>query len=161
ALAAPFLSSLAGRGAFAQDAAALPLNRFILFFMHNGVNTTRFFLDKEDGPLTAADLSPTLQPLGDLVDQLLIPRGFKSLNAYGAGQLKDPHNQAMGSKLTCAKIDEGGNAYAQGMSVDHEMAKQMNHDGSPPLLLSVGQSSTSIKEVVSFSAPNQAYVSEV
>jgi hypothetical protein len=160
ALAAPFLSSLVGRGAFAQTD-GLPLNRFILFFMHNGMNTTRFFLEKEDGPLTVADLSPTLQPLGDLVDQLLIPRGFKSLNAYGAGQLKDPHNQAMGSKLTCAKIDEGGNAYAQGMSVDHEMAKQMNHDASPPMLLSVGQSSTSIKEVVSFSAANQAYVSEV
>lgn len=163
AVAAPFLSSLVGRGVFAQEG-GLPLNRFILFFMHNGVNTTRFFLNKEDGPITAADLSPTLQPLGDVVDQLLIPRGFRSLNGYASregGQTKDPHNQAMGSKLTCAPIDTGGNNYAQGMSVDHEMASQMNPDKSPPLLLSVGQSSTSIKEVISFSAANQAYVSEV
>lgn len=160
ALAAPFLSSLVGRGVFAQPS-GLPVNRFILFFMHNGVNTTRFYPQKEDGALTASDLSPTLQPLGSLVDQLLIPRGFKSLNEYGRGQTKDPHNQAMGSKLTCAPIDMNGNNYAMGMSVDHEMAKQMNPDGSPPLLLSVGQSSTSIKEVISFSAPNQAYVSEV
>lgn len=164
ALAAPFLSSLAGRSVFAQET-GLPMNRFILFYMHNGVNTTRFFPTKEDGALTAADLSPTLQPLGDVVDQLLIPRGFKSLNSYDPsgnnGQAKDPHNQAMGSKLTCAPIDTAGNNYAQGISVDHEMAKQMNPDQSPPLLLSVGQSSTSIKEIISFSGPNEAYVSEV
>lgn len=169
AVAAPFLTSLMGRGAFAQTATAgMGANGFpvrnILFYMHNGVNTTRWFLDKEDGPITAADLSPTLaEPLADFVDQLLIIRGFKSLNGYGAGQTIDPHNQAMGSKLTCAPIQDGMSTdnYAKGISVDQEMAKQMNPGGVPPLTLSVGQPSNSIKEVISFSAPETAQANEV
>src|SRR5690606_26213153 len=100
--------------------------------------------------------------LADVVDKLLLPRGFRSMNTYFSGQTIDPHNQAMGSKLTCAPIQEGRESnYALGMSVDHEMAKQMNADGASPLMLSVGQRSTSIKEVVSFSAPETPYVSEV
>lgn len=158
ALATPFLSSFVSSTARAQTA---PPVRNILFFTHNGCNTNRWFPAIENGPLTAADLSPTLAPLGDVVDKLLLPRGFKSLNEYFAGQSVDPHNQAMGTKLTCAPIQESGDNYALGMSVDHEMAKQMNPDGASPLLLSVGQRSTSIKEVVSFSAPETAYVSEV
>ena len=134
ALAAPFLTSVGGRGAFAQDGAG-PVLRNILFYMHNGVNTTKWFQETENGPLTAADLSPTLQePLGEFVDQLLFIRGFKSLNGYGAGQTIDPHNQAMGSKLTCAPIQEGRDTnFAMGISVDQEMAKQINPGGKPPL----------------------------
>lgn len=158
-LAAPFLTSQFERMAQAQSAAP---SRFIMFFTHNGCNTNKWFPVVENGPLTAADLSPTLSPLADVVDNLLLPRGFKSLNTYGQRQAVDPHNQAMGSKLTCATIEEGRTTnYATGMSVDHEMAKQMNPDGASPLLLSVGQRSTSIKEVVSFSAPATPYVSEV
>jgi hypothetical protein len=161
ALAAPYLSSMIGRSSWAQEAS--PLVRNILFFTHNGVNTTRWFPELENGALTAADLSTTLQPLSDIVDQLLIPRGFRSLNSFGAGQSLDPHNQAMGSKLTCAPIndDRSSDNYAKGKSVDHEMASQLNSDKAPPLLLSVGQSSTSIKEVISFSAPETPHISEV
>src|SRR5690606_19515525 len=158
-LAAPFLSSQVARLAHAQTDIH---SRFILFFTHNGCNTNQWFPTVENGALTASDLSPTLSPLADLVDKLLLPRGFGSLNAYGSGQLVDPHNQAMGSKLTCAKIEEGRTTnYATDISVDHEMANQMNPDGASPLMLSVGQRSTSIKEVVSFSAPSTPYVSEV
>lgn len=158
-LMAPFLSTPFERLARAQASAP---SRFIMYFTHNGCNTNKWFPVVEDGPLTAADLSPTLSPLADVVDNLLLPRGFKSLNTYGQRQAVDPHNQAMGSKLTCATIEEGRQTnYATGVSVDHEMAKQMNPDDSGPLLLSVGQRSTSIKEVVSFSAPSTPYVSEV
>src|SRR5690606_835110 len=103
ALAAPCLSSLAGRTARAQASAPV---RNIIFFTHNGCNTNRWFPTVEDGPLTAADLSPTLSPLADVVDKLLLPRGFRSMNTYFSGQTIDPHNQAMGSKLTCAPIQE-------------------------------------------------------
>lgn len=161
AVAAPFLSSMVGRSSWAQEPG--PIVRNILFFTHNGVNTTQWFPKIEDGPLTASDLSPTLKPLGEIVDQILIPRGFRSLNSFGAGQSLDPHNQAMGSKLTCAPINDNRQSdnYAKGKSVDHEMASQMNPDKAPPLLLSVGQSSTSIKEVISFSAPETPHISEV
>ncbi len=159
ALSAPFLSSLVGRTAQAQISSPV---RNIIFFTHNGCNTNKWFPAIENGPLTAADLSPTLQPLADVVHKLLLPRGFMSLNTYFSGQTIDPHNPSMGSKLTCAPIQEGRETnYALGMSVDHEMAQQMNPDGASPLMLSVGQRSTSIKEVVSFSAPETPYVSEV
>jgi Protein of unknown function (DUF1552) len=158
AVAAPFLSSYS-RVARAADP---PPVRSIIFFTHNGCNTNKFFPVIEHGALTKADLSPTLAPLGDYVDQLLIPRGFASLNGYGRRQSVDPHNQAMGSKLTCAAIQEGRETnFAMGMSVDHEIAKQLNKPGVAPLLLSVGQKSTSIKEVLSFSAPETPYASEV
>jgi hypothetical protein len=158
-VAAPMLSTLVQKKA---RAAAAPMGRFIMFFTHNGCNTNKWFPTIENGPLTAADLSPTLAPLADVVDKLLLPRGFASLNPYGQRQTIDPHNQAMGSKLTCALIDEGRETnYATGISVDHFMAEQMNPGGASPLLLSVGQRSTSIKEVVSFSAPSTPYVSEV
>jgi hypothetical protein len=161
ALAAPFLGSV--RKLVAAAPATTPI-RNILFYTHNGCNTNRWFPTIEDGPLTATDLSPTLSPLAGKVEKLLIPRGFKSLNKIGGRQSIDPHNQAMGSKLTCALIepnDQGRRNYATGISVDQEMAKQMNADGAKPLLLSVGQRSDSIREVISFSAPSEPYVSEV
>ncbi|HEX2736228.1 MAG TPA: DUF1552 domain-containing protein [Polyangiaceae bacterium] len=158
ALVAPFLPSVAARVAKAQTATSTPV-RQIIFYTHNGCNTNLWFPVIEDGPLTAADLSPTLQPLADYVDKLLLPRGFKSFNAYTEIQSIDPHNQAMGSKLTCAEITEDTN-YATAMSMDHEVAHQLNPNKASPLMLSVGQKSTSIKEVVSFSGPGEAYVSE-
>jgi Protein of unknown function (DUF1552) len=158
-VAAPLLSTLVQKGARAQSTAPV---RNIIFFTHNGCNTNKWFPAIEDGALTASDLSPTLQPLSDVVHKLLIPRGYKSLNPYGQRQAVDPHNQAMGSKLTCATIEEGRETnYATGKSVDHEMAAQMNQSGVKPLLLSVGQRSTSIKEVVSFSDAATPHVSEV
>jgi hypothetical protein len=156
-LAAPFLGSLVERTAHAQ--AATPV-RNIIFFTHNGCNTNEWFPADDNGPITADNLSPTLSPLADVAHKLLFPRGIRSNNGYGSFQTIDPHNQAMGSKLTCATIDENDN-YATDISIDHEIARQLNPNGASPLILSVGQRSTSIKEVVSFSGPSEAYVSEV
>ncbi len=158
ALAAPFLTSFVDRTARAQTQAPI---RNIIFYTHNGVNTNLWFPKIENGPLTAEDLSPTLSPLGDVIDKILLPRGFKSFNAYTEIQSIDPHDQAMGSKLTCAEIDPDNKRYATAMSVDHEMAKQMNPNGASPLILAVGPRSSSIKEVLSFSGPIEPYVSEV
>ena len=47
-----------------------------------------------------------LEPLAPYISKLSIPRGFRSMNSYGSGQSIDPHDQAMGSKLTCATIDQ-------------------------------------------------------
>jgi len=160
ALAVPFLSSLAEQQAKAQSAATPP-KRLVIFFTHNGCLTNRWFPTVEDGPLPASALSATLQPLAPYASKLLLPRGFRSMNGYAAGQTIDPHDQAMGSKLTCAKITEDSNRYATAMSLDHVIAKQINPKATSPLVLSVGAASTKIKEVLSFSAPNTAFPANV
>jgi hypothetical protein len=160
ALAVPFLSSLAEQESKAQDAGAPP-KRLVIFFTHNGCLTDRWFPTLEDGPLTASALSSTLQPLAPYASKLLLPRGFRSMNGYAVGQSVDPHDQAMGSKLTCAKITEDTNRYATAVSLDHVIAKQINPGGTTPLVLSVGAASTKIKEILSFSAPNTPFPANV
>lgn len=162
ALATPYLSSVHEQYARAAGASATPPQRLVVFFTHNGCLTNRWFPQKEDGPLAASDLSGTyLNELAPLVHKLLIPRGFRSMNAYAQGQLIDPHDQAMGSKLTCATISEDRSRYATAESLDHTIAKQINPGGASPLVLGVGAASTSIKEILSFSAPNTAFPANV
>jgi hypothetical protein len=161
-LAAPFLGSVHEQWARAQGVAATPPKRLVIFFTHNGCLTTRWFPEKKSGALEAADLAGKyLAPMGDLTSKLLIPRGFRSLNSYGAGQVIDPHDQAVGSKLTCATISEERNRYATAESLDHTIAKQINPNSGAPLVLGVGAASTSIKEVVSFSGPTTAFPANV
>ncbi len=161
-LAAPFLPSVHERVARAQGMAAAPLTRLVVFFTHNGCLTNRWFPEKEDGALTKEDLTGTyLEGLSPYVNKLLIPRGFRSLNQYGSGQRIDPHDQAMGSKLTCAYIVDDRSRYASAQSLDHVIAKQINPGGAAPLVLGVGAASTSIKEVLSFSEPATPYPANV
>jgi len=154
AVAAPFLSSLHERKA---KAASSP-KRLAIFYTHNGCLTDRWFPKVTDGPLTADALAgTTIEGLTPYIDKLLIPRGFRSMNSYGSGQSIDPHDQAMGSKLTCATIDQNNKRYATAPSLDHVVAKQINPGGKTPLVLSVGAASTSIKEILSFSDAGVAF----
>jgi hypothetical protein len=157
ALAAPFLSSMHE----AKGQAAADPKRLVIFYTHNGCLTDRWFPKVENGPLTAADLTGTLAPLAPYVSKLLLPRGFRSMNAYAQGQTIDPHDQACGSKLTCAPISTESNRYATAESLDHTIAKQINPNKNTPLVLSVGAASTKVKEVISFSGPNTAFPSNV
>lgn len=158
ALAAPFLSSVHEKAAKAQGVPATPPKRLVVFFTHNGCLTNRWFPAKEDGALTAEDLTGTyLEVLAPVVDKLLLPRGFRSMNQYGSVQTIDPHDQAMGSKLTCATISTERSRYATAESLDHVIARQINPNGASPLVLGVGAASTSIKEVLSFSGPETAF----
>jgi hypothetical protein len=161
-LAAPFLGSVHERAAKAAGVAATPPKRLVIMYTHNGVLTNRWFPTKESGPLTAADLAGTyLEGLAPHVDKLLLPRGFRSLNPYAIGQAIDPHDQACGSKLTCAYIADNQNRYATAESLDHTIAKQINTGDKQPLVLGVGAASKLIKEVVSFSGPEQAFPANV
>jgi hypothetical protein len=158
ALAAPFLSSVYEREVKAQSATPSLPRRLVIFYTHNGCLTNRWFPTIENGPLTAEHLAgTTLAGLTPFVSKLLFPRGLKMFNSYAEIQTIDPHDQAMGSKLTCALINDDKTRYATSHSLDHEIAKQINPGGASPLVLSVGSSSTSIKEVLSFSAPNTAF----
>ncbi len=156
-LAAPFLSSL--NEAKGQTMAAP--KRLVIFYTHNGCLTDKWFPKVENGPLTAADLTGTLAPLAPYASKLLLPRGFRSMNAYAQGQTIDPHDQACGSKLTCAPIGTDSNRYATAESLDHTVAKQINPNKNTPLVLSVGAASTRVKEVISFSGPNIAFPANV
>lgn len=167
ALAAPFLSSL-GRSARAQEAAAP--RRVVIFYTNNGCLTNRWFpkLDGPDGVITAAALEgTTLAGLSSYASKLLFPRGLgmapKGFNVTVDGvQYFDPHDQGMGSKLTCAPLDPAGDHYALSHSLDHEIARSVNPAGTSqsPLVLSVGFAGTAVKQVLSYSASRTPYPAE-
>jgi hypothetical protein len=152
ALAAPFLSSLE-RPARGQAPAAP--RRLVIFYTCNGCLTNRWFPKVEDGTLDAASLSgTTLEPLGPFVEQLLFPRGL-GMFPHGSVEVDgvayfDPHDQAMGSKLTCAPIDPSGEHWALGRSLDHVVADFVNPAGVGPLVLSVGVAFSNVKGVISY-----------
>ena len=152
ALAAPFLPSLWQRVARGQSA-TLP-RRSVIYATPNGVLTNRWFPKVEHGPLDAAALQgTTLEVLTPFVRKLLVPRGLRAVNAFGRPQVVDPHDQAMGSKLTCALLDPQNNHYATSHSLDHEIARQINPGGVPPLVLHVGTFFKNVKTMLSYSAP--------
>lgn len=161
ALAAPFLPSLGWREA--RAAAASP-QRLIIFYTNNGVLLNRWFPTVEDGPLDASAFAGTTlgnQGLGDFASKLVLPRG---LAMYPKGTINgyfDPHDQGMGSKLTCAPIDASGNHYALDRSLDHVVAELINPAANKsPLVLTVGFASDNVKQVLSYSASNTPYVGE-
>ncbi|HYQ00873.1 MAG TPA: DUF1552 domain-containing protein [Polyangiaceae bacterium] len=153
-LAAPFLSSVGQRTARAE-AKLLP-RRSVIYHTPHGCLTNRWFPKVEHGPLDADALAGTsLEVLTPHVKKLLVPRGLRAMNAYPSPQSIDPHDQAMGSKLTCALINEDANRYATAQSLDHEIARQINPAARGPMVLSVGPATTKIKELLSFYGDNR------
>ena len=167
ALAAPFLSSI-NRPALATPPAAP--KRLVIFYTNNGCLTNRWFpkLDGPNGAITAASLEgTTLAPLSTYAGKLLFPRGLRmapmgfNITIDGT-EYFDPHDQGMGSKLTCAPIDPAGEHYALSHSLDHEIARLINAPGTStsPLVLSVGFGGTNVKQVLSYSASRTPYTPE-
>jgi hypothetical protein len=165
ALAVPFLSSLAEQEAKAQSAPAASPKRLVIFYTNNGCLTNRWFPSVEDGAITAATLAgKTLEPLGTKAAKLLFPRG---LAMFPRGQVTvdgvtyfDPHDQGMGSKLTCAPIDPTADHWALSRSLDHVAAELINPGTKTPLVLSVGNSFANVKGIVSYSAAKTPYPPE-
>lgn len=157
ALAVPLLSSLREKSASAEDSG--PIKRSVIFHTHNGCLTNRWFPTVSNGALSTASFEgTTLAGLAPFAGKLLFPRGLKMFNSYAELQTVDPHDQAMGSKLTCATIEETGSRYASSHSMDHEIANQVNPGGASPLVLSVaGGAGSNIKDVLSFSGPYEAF----
>lgn len=163
ALAVPFLASLQ-RPARAQATAP---KRVVIFYTSNGCLTNRWFPKVEDGAIDAAALEgTTLAPLGDVANKLLFPRGlamFPKGNVTVNGMTYfDPHDQGMGSKLTCAPIDPNPESqhYALERSLDHQIAELFNPIAKTPLVLSVGFSSNNVKSVVSYKAAGEPFLPE-
>jgi len=160
AVAAPFLSSLRRPA----QASALESNprRLVIFYTGAGCLTNRWFPTVEDGPIDRDSLAgTTLERLGPYAGKLLFPRG---LAMYPRGQVIvdgtayfDPHDQAMGSKLTGAPIDPAGDHYALGRSLDHVAAELVNPDRREPLVLSVGRAISSVKTVLSYRSAREPF----
>lgn len=164
-VAAPFLESIAPRGAKAQSAAAP--QRLIVMFTHYGCVTNRFFPAKSHGALTAADLEATsLKPLAPYVSKLLIPRGIRAMNQWSPtmdlGQGNDTHFH-VGSFFTCQPITPNSDSpfgidgtssrfppKPVGPSLDHVMARQISPQGQP-LLISVANQTDSGNSTISYS----------
>jgi hypothetical protein len=170
-VAAPVLTSLAGRGVKAQSAPAP--KRLIAMFTHYGCITTRFFPERSHSALTRADLeSTTLKHLVPYVDKLLIPRGIRAMNEWTSslvrGQGNDTFLQAVGSYFTCQPVTPNSddpfsfdtatkfNAKPMGPSLDHVIAKQLSPGGTP-LFVRVGGSNDSPASAISYSAATTAY----
>lgn len=149
-LAAPLLTS--PRRPSRASAPPLP-RRSVLFHSPCGCLTNRWFPSVEDGPLDAAALAgTTLEVLTPHIAKLLVPRGLRAINQYARPQTIDPHRQAMGSKLTCALLEESGDNYPLSHSLDQEIARQVNPDGRAPLVLSPLNTGALIYQTLSYSA---------
>jgi hypothetical protein len=157
-VAAPFLPSVHERWAKAQGLSPDKPVRSVLYLTHNGCITDYWFPNVESGPVdTAALAGTTLEPLTPFASKLCFPRGLKAYNSFGEIQSVDPHDQAMGCKLTCATIEPEGSRYATSHSIDHEIAKQLTPTVKPLVLSVGGGSGTNIKDVISFSGPGEAF----
>lgn len=159
-LSAPFLPSVFQRTARAQ--APLAPRRSVIFHSPCGCLTNRWFPKVEHGEIDASALTgTTLEPLAPFANKLLFPRGLRAVNAYPEPQAIDPHDQAMGSKLTCALLANDGTRYPTSYSLDQEIARQLNPGGQSPLVLSVGNPTSSVKFLLSYSAPGVPQPPEV
>jgi len=145
-VAAPFLSSVAGRAVQAQT--LKPPKRLIVMFTDYGCVTTRFFPTKSHGPLSATDLqATTLKHLAPFAEKLLLPRGIRAMNEWtgtlARGQGNEMHSMMASSFFTCQPVfpntDEPWSpnipsrfpAKPIGPSLDHVMAKQLSPNGTP------------------------------
>jgi hypothetical protein len=158
ALMAPFLSSLRPRTA--KAATSTGPQRLVIFFTQFGCLTNRWFPTVENGAISASSLTGTLAPLAPYADKLLFPRG---LAMYPKGTINgyfDPHDQGMGSKLTCAPIDPAGSHWATSTSLDWVAAGLVNPNTKSPLVVSVGSAFNNVKGVVSYQAPGTPYLPE-
>lgn len=151
ALTAPLLTSTL-RSSRAETTSP---KRLVMFHTHGGCLTNRWFPRIEDGPLTAADLAgTTIDVLAPMVDKLLFPRGITAINGFTRPQALDPHIQAMGSKLTCAMLDDE-TRLATSHSLDNEVARQLNADGVGPLYVNPSAVFSSPYTHLSFSGAKQ------
>ena len=158
-LAAPFLGSLGPRTA--KAAGGTGPQRLVIFYTQNGCLTNRWFPKVESGAIDASALTgTTLEPLGYLAGKLLFPRG---LAMYPKGTINgyfDPHDQGMGSKLTCAPIQPDGSHWATSKSLDWVAAGLVNPGTKSPLVLSVGSAFANVKGILSYSDAATPYTPE-
>lgn len=153
----PLLESLRPRSAWGQALTAP--KRLVVFFQCNGVNMGKFFPVTPYGALSAASFEGTsLLPLAPYASRLLIPRGIhkvpKGYNLDGQTPVGCDHQNGMGGKLTAQALG-GPDNYANGISVDQELARKVNPGGRSALTLKVGPRGSGVLSVISYTGPRQ------
>jgi hypothetical protein len=124
----PLLESVCMGPASAQVASGA---RFVSFHCSSGVETDRFW--PAIGPLTSASFSGRgTEPLAAYANRVLIPRG---VHGYPVGTWTG-HNQGTGQALTAARIN--GSNFADSISIDQVIARQLNPAGREALVLKPG-----------------------
>ena len=119
-LALPWLEAMAPLRAAAASKASAPPVRLAFLYMPNGVNT-KFWAPEGTG--RNFTLSPTLEPLSDFKDQLLIPHNLWN----EASKDGDGHYVKEAAILTSTRISKtmGEDVNSHGVSMDQVAAKRV------------------------------------
>ena len=121
AIALPFLEAMAPRTLLAAPAAKVPV-RAAFFFIPNGVNMGHW------KPGRAPGLPPTLMPLKDVADRIMIITGLAQRNASSLGDGAGDHARDSAAYLTGAHPTKtAGKDIKVGVSVDQLAAQKVGH----------------------------------
>jgi hypothetical protein len=177
AIGLPFLQTLAPRSA-RGDLLGTP-KRFVYSQYFNGIGRGRTFYPAIDpGSLSPESFDvpvpghprgvSCLSPLRDYADRLLVLRG---IHTAPGGYRIHGHVHANAKRLTAAQLwinefgDEdinpnSGVQTADGISIDQEIARQLNPPGREALTLRVGYGSEGSRGAISYRGPNDIVTGE-
>lgn len=131
-LALPWLEAMAPTSVLASSKLPRQPVRMAMLYMPNGVNTSMWF---PEGRGRDFELSPSLEPIADLKDQLLVFRNLWNQGARGG----DGHYAKESAILTCTTITKtmGVDLNMNGVSMD-QVAAQRAGDQTPLPSLELG-----------------------
>ena len=123
AISLPWLESLATRTAVGAPAVAAAPLRLGFMFVPNGMNM-ELWTPKQEG--ADYELTPTLQPLADLKQKMLVLSGLTHDKARANGDGPGDHARSASTFLTgCQAFKTGGANIRVGVSVDQLAAKKI------------------------------------
>jgi hypothetical protein len=146
-LGLPLLESIGSGPLQAQTEAT---KRFLCFHCSSGVETDRFW--PSIGAFGADSFAGLgVEPLQPYADRILIPRG---VHGYPVGTWTG-HLQGTGQALTAATIS--ASEFAQGISIDQVIAKELNPGGREALVLRPGSRDLGVPmfNSISYRGPEQ------
>ncbi len=126
AVALPFLEAMMPRSILGATAAAkkAPL-RMGFIYIPNGVNMTQWRVKGDEADF---ELSPTLEPLKNVKDDLIVFTGLKHQKAFANGDGPGDHARAMATFLTgCQAKKTSGADIKVGVSVDQVAAHKIGN----------------------------------
>lgn len=145
-IALPFLESIVPGSVFARPARLAP-KRAAFLFMPNGVHPARW---TPEGVGSSFQLSPILQPLGGLRDDILVLTELVNRNSFTNSE---GHYTKTANFLTSMPIQKttGANVDSGGISVDQIMANRLRNETLyPSLVYGIDRITTGVDKNVGF-----------